>query len=123
MRTLVIVCLAVGLAGASNFYIFYKQVGVSPNCPALSVDATNNAPGHRMWTMDSSGAFAEDTARGDWMIRAVLDWTPQDTNASMVWFISNMPVDTVPNINLPIRAMIKNMGKDTLPVGTPVRLS
>jgi len=123
MRKLVIVCLAVGLAGASNFYIFYKQVGVSPNCPALSMDATNNAPAHRMWAMDSTGAFTEDTTMGDWMIRAVLDWTPQDTNASMVWFVSNMPDDTVPNINFPIRAMIKNMGKDTLPIGTPVRVS
>ncbi len=123
MRKLVIVCLAVGLAGASNFYIFYKQVGISPNCPALSIDATNNAPAHRMWAMDSTGTFTEDTAMGDWMIRAVLDWTPQDTNASAVWFVSNMPDDTVPNINFPIRAMIKNMGKDTLPIGTPVRLS
>jgi hypothetical protein len=123
MRKLVVVCLAVGLAGASNFYIFYKQVGSSPNCPALSVDATNNAPAHRMWTMDSAGTFTEDTTIGDWMIRAVLDWTPQDTNASTVWFVSNMPRDTVPNINFPIRAMIKNMGKDTLPIGTPVRLS
>jgi hypothetical protein len=123
MRKLVIVCLAVGLAGASNFYIFYKQVGVSPNCPALSIDATNNAPSHRKWAMDSTGMFAEDTARGDWMIRAVLDWTPQDTNASAVWFATNMPDDTVPNVNFQIRAMIKNMGKDTLPIGTPVRLS
>jgi hypothetical protein len=123
MRKLVVLCLVVGLAGASNFYIFYKQVGVVPNCPALSIDATNNAPSHRKWTMDRSGVFAEDTVRGDWLIRAVLDWTPQDTNASTVWFATNMPNDTVTNINFPIRAMVKNMGKDTLPIGTPVRLS
>ena len=123
MRKLVILCLVAGLAAASNFYIFYKQVGGSPNCPALSLDATNNAPSRRKWTMDRTGAFARDTVRGDWLIRAVLDWTPQDTNASTVWFATNMPNDTVPNINFQIRAVIKNMGEDTLPIGTPVRLS
>jgi len=122
MRKLLILCLAVGLAGASNFYIFYKQVGVNPNCPGLSIDANNNAPSHRQWQMDSAGNFSEDVTKGDWMIRAVLDWTPQDTNASAVWFATNMPKDTVPNINFQIRAVIKNMGSDTLPIGTPVRL-
>jgi hypothetical protein len=123
MRKLVILCLAVGLAGASNFYIFYKQVGANPNCPALSIDARNNAPSHREWAMDSAGGFSEDTTLGDWLIRAVLDWTPQDTNASTVWFTTNFPKDTASDINFSIRAMIKNMGKDTLPNGTPVRLS
>jgi hypothetical protein len=123
MRKLVILCLAVGLAGASNFYIFYKQVGANPNCPALSIDAYNNAPSHRKWAMDSAGSFSEDATTGDWMIRAVLDWTPQDTNASVVWFGTNMPTDTVPNINLSIRVWVKNMGNAPLPRGTPVRLS
>ena len=122
MRKLVILCLAVGLAGASNFYIFYKQVGVNPNCPGLSIDANNNSPLHRQWQMDSAGNFSEDNTKGDWMIRAVLDWTPQDTNAATVWFANNMPKDTLPNIYFPVRAVIKNMGNDTLPVGTPVRL-
>jgi hypothetical protein len=122
MRKLVVLCLAVGLAGASNFYIFYRQIGDSPNCPGLSIDAANNGPSHRKWAMDSVGTFTEDTARGDWLIRAVLDWTPQDTNASMAWFSANMPDDTVTNLNFQIRAMIRNMGRDTLPVGTPVRL-
>ena len=123
MRKLAILCLAVGLAGASNFYIFYKQVGDNPNCPGLSIDAHNNASSHRKWAMDSLGNFSEDTTNGDWLIRAVLDWTPQDTNASAVWFAKNMPKDTVPNINFSIWATIKNMGNDTLPIGTPVRLS
>jgi hypothetical protein len=122
MRKLVILCLTVGLAGASNFYIFYRQVGVNPNCPGLSIDAYNNAPSHRQWSADSAGNFFEDNTYGDWLIRAVLDWTPQDTNASTVWFARNMPRDTQPNISFPIRAMIKNMGRDTLPIGTPVRL-
>jgi len=123
MRKLVILCLTVGLAGASNFYIFYKQVGVNPNCPGLSIDAYNNAPSHRKWAVDSAGNFSEDNTYGDWLIRAVLDWTPQDTNASAVWFSRNLPRDTVANIPFAIRAMIKNMGSDTLPIGTPVRLS
>ncbi len=123
MRKLVVLCLAVGLAGASNFYIFYKQVGADPNCPALSIDAFDNAPSHRKWAMDSAGDFSEDKTRGDWLIRAVLDWAPQDTNAAAVWFGTNMPVDTVPNINFSIRAWVRNMGNDPLPRGTPVRLS
>jgi len=123
MRKLVILCLAVGLAVASNFYIFYKQVGVNPNCPGLSIDAYNNAPSHRKWAMDGAGNFSEDKTRGDWLIRAVLDWVPQDTNASAVWFGTNMPNDTVPDINLSIRAWVRNMGNVPLPVGTRVRLS
>jgi len=107
---------------ASNFYIFYKQVGDNPNCPGLSIDAGNNAPSHRKWQMSSTGGFTEDNSRGDWLIRAVLDWTPQDTNAAAVWFGTNMPRDTLPNINFPIRAYIKNMGSSALPAGTPVRL-
>jgi hypothetical protein len=122
MRKLVVLCLAVGLAGASNFYIFYKQVGANPNCPGLSIDANNNAPAHRQWAMDSLGNFSEDITKGDWLIRAVLDWTPQAINASTVSFGMNLPKDTVPNINFSVRATIKNMGNDTLPVGTPVRL-
>ena len=107
---------------ASNFYIFYKQVGANPNCPGLSIDASNNAPAHRKWAMDAGGGFSEDASQGDWMIRAVLDWTPQDINASAVWFATNMPKDTLPNINFQIRATIRNMGNTALPIGTPARL-
>lgn len=107
---------------ASNFYIFYTQVGDNPNCPGLSIDANDNAPAHRKWSVDSAGVFSEDNTAGDWLIRAVLDWTPQNVNASAVWFATNMTADTVPNINFQIRAMIRNLGSDTLPIGTPVRL-
>jgi hypothetical protein len=72
--------------------------------------------------MDSTGNFLEDNTYGDWLIRAVLDWAPQDTNASTAWFSRNMPKDTTPNIAFPVRAMVRNMGSDTLPAGTPVRL-
>jgi hypothetical protein len=107
---------------ASNFYIFYTHADTYPNCPGLSIDAFNNAPSHRKWSTTGPGSFSEDATRGDWLIRAVLDWTPQGTNASAIWFATNMPKDTVPNINLQIRTMIKNLGNNALPVGTPVRL-
>ena len=107
---------------ASNFYIFYAHADTYPNCPGLSIDAFNNAPYHRKWTMPGPGQFAEDATRGDWLIRAVVDWTPQGTNASALYFATNMPKDTVPNINFQIRTMIKNLGNNAIPVGMPVRL-
>jgi hypothetical protein len=57
------------------------------------------------------------------MIRAVLDWTPQDTNASAFRFASTVVSDTLQNINFTIRASIRNLGTDALPIGTPVRLA
>ncbi len=107
---------------ASNFYVFYCHADTYPNCPGLSIDAFNNAPYHRKWQTMGPGQFTEDNTRGDWLIRAVLDWTPQDVNASALWFATNMPKDTLPNINFQIRAMIKNLGNNALPLGTPVRL-
>ncbi len=106
----------------SNFYVFYCHADTYPNCPGLSIDAFNNAPYHRKWQTMGPGQFSEDNTRGDWLIRAVLDWTPQDVNASALWFATNMPKDTLPNINFQIRAMIKNLGNNALPAGTPVRL-
>ncbi|OYD15974.1 hypothetical protein CH330_04065 [candidate division WOR-3 bacterium JGI_Cruoil_03_51_56] len=106
----------------SNYYIFYVQVDSYPMCPGKSIDAFNNAPSHRMWTYSGTDGFAEDARRGDWLIRAVVDWTPQEHNASALYFASNMPQDTVPNINFYVRAMIKNLGTADLPAGTPVRL-
>lgn len=106
---------------ASNFYVFYIQAHDSANGPSFAIDANNNAPSHRKWRL-TSGSFAEDNTHGDWLIRAVLDWTPQDTNAAAVRFTTPMTPDTLPNINFQIRATIKNMGSDTLPAGTPVRL-
>jgi hypothetical protein len=108
---------------ASNFYIFHEQVGSDSFVPGLAIDASNNSPSGRQWEMHGGGGFTEEFRQGDWLIRAVLDWTPQDTNASAVWFATNMPQDTVPNINFQIRATIRNMGSDPLAIGTPVRLS
>ncbi|MEO0086036.1 MAG: T9SS type A sorting domain-containing protein [candidate division WOR-3 bacterium] len=105
----------------SNFYVFYVQVDTYPNCPGLSIDAQNNAPSGRKWSY-SGTSFSPDGTRGDWLIRAVIDWTPQSKNAASLYFASNMPRDTVPGINFQIRATIKNMGTDQLPTGTPVRL-
>jgi len=106
----------------SNFYVFYVQTDSYPVCPGLSIDAYNNAASHRMWTMAGTDGFAEDSRRGEWLIRAVVDWTPQNVNAASIYFASNMPLDTQPDINLSIRTMIKNFGTTALPIGTPVRL-
>jgi hypothetical protein len=106
---------------ASNFYIFYVQAHDSAGGPSFGIDASSNAPQHRKWNL-IGGTFSEDATQGDWMIRAVISWTPQDTNASAVRFATPVMNDTVPNINFTIRTLIKNLGSDTLPIGTPVRL-
>ncbi len=106
---------------ASNFYIFYVQAHDSAGGPGFGIDAAPNAPQHRKWNLNA-GTFSEDGSPGDWLIRAVLDWTPQDTNAAAVRFAVTVISDTLPNINFALRALIKNMGTDTLPIGTPVRL-
>jgi hypothetical protein len=107
---------------ASNFYIFYVQAHDSAGGPSFAIDAANNAPQHRKWNLQS-GSFSEDNTPGDWLIRAVLDWTPQDTNASAFRFATTVINDTLPNINFTIRTTIKNFGSDPLPAATPVRLS
>jgi hypothetical protein len=107
---------------ASNFYVFYIQAHDSAGGPSFGIDASSNAPQHRKWNL-TAGTFAEDATPGDWLIRAVLDWTPQDTNASAFRFANVVINDTVPNINFTIRAMIRNLGTDALPIGTPVRLA
>ncbi len=105
----------------TNYYLFYVQVDSYPNCPGMPLDAFNNAPSHRMWQYSGDG-FSETTKDGEWMIRSVVDWTPQDYNAAPQFFASNMPKDTVPDISIYLRAMIKNLGMMELPAGTPVRL-
>jgi hypothetical protein len=107
---------------ASNFYIFYVQAHDSASGPMFGIDAAPNAPQHRKWRL-SGGSFTEDDTPGDWLIRAVIDWTPQDVNASAFRFATTVIDDTLPNINFTIRATIKNFGSDPLPAATPVRLS
>jgi len=105
----------------SNYYLFYIQVDTYPVCPGMPLDGFNNAPSHRMWKY-SVGSFSESSDDGEWMIRSVVDWTPQEHNAAPLWFASNMPKDTVPDINLYVRALVRNHGTADLPLGTPVRL-
>ncbi len=106
----------------ANYYIFYVQVDSYPNCPGLSIDMADNAPLRRQWSY-LSGGFSEDLTRvGDWLIRAVVDWSPPGTDAATIYWGMGMPRDTVPDINFPIRAVIRNLGMNVLPVGTPVRL-
>ncbi|MEO0071252.1 MAG: T9SS type A sorting domain-containing protein [candidate division WOR-3 bacterium] len=106
----------------SNYYIFYVQADSYPNCPGLSIDMADNAPSGRMWRYIGGGNFAEDATPGDWLIRSVVDWTPPTVNATTIYWGLAMPRETVPDVNLPVRAVIRNLGTDTLPIGTPVRL-
>lgn len=106
----------------NDFFIFYVQVDSNPMCPGLSIDAQNNAPSHRMWAYTETDGFSEDSRRGEWLIRAVCNWDWQTTNATAQYFASNMPLDTVPDINLYVRTFVKNLGTSTIPAGTPVRL-
>ena len=106
----------------SNYYVFYVQVDSYPMCPALTIDAIDNAPSHRKWSYSATDGFAEDARVGDWLIRAVVDWDPQDTNAASLYFATNMPKDTLPGVNFSVRTMVGNSGNDDLPAGTPVRL-
>ena len=106
----------------SNYYIFYVQTAPYPMCPGLSIDAANNAPSHREWACSPTDGFAEDIREGDWLIRSVVDWAPQDTNVASLYFATNMPCDTLPGINFPVRTMVGNSGNDDLPAGTSVRL-
>ncbi|HTW90860.1 MAG TPA: T9SS type A sorting domain-containing protein [bacterium] len=108
---------------ASNFYIFYVQAVDSAGGLALGIDATNNAPQHRKWSIQSGGFSEDHQAAGDWMIRAAISWTPQAKNAEAMRFATSVIDDTVPNINFTVRATIRNLGTDTLPVGTPVHLN
>lgn len=105
----------------SNFYIFHIQVDTLTQSPYLSIDMADNAPSGRMWSY-GSGAFSEDLMIGDWLIRAVVDWTPPSTDAATLYFATAMPRETIPDVLLPIRGVIRNLGTDTLPIGTPVRL-
>ncbi|MCX7731968.1 MAG: T9SS type A sorting domain-containing protein [candidate division WOR-3 bacterium] len=105
----------------SNYYIFYVQVDSYPICPGLSIDVANNAPSHMMWSY-LNGTFSEDARRGEWLIRSVVEWDPPATDAATLYFAAAMPPDTLPNVNLNIRATIRNLGTDQLPLGTPVRL-
>ncbi len=105
----------------TNYYIFYVQVDSYPICPGLSIDAANNAPSRRMWSM-LGGSFSQDARRGEWLIRSVVEWDPPTTDAAALYFATNMPLDTVPNVNITVRATIKNLGTNQLPIGTPVRL-
>lgn len=104
------------------YYIFYVQADPFPACPGFSIDAANNAPSHRKWVYSATDACSEDSRRGEWLIRSVIGWSPQSVNAAALYFGTDMPPDTAPNIDLPVSTVVKNLGTDPIPAGTPVRL-
>jgi hypothetical protein len=104
------------------FYVFYFQSGIFPYCPGVCTDAGANAGDGRQWQYTPAGGFALDERRGDWLIRPVLDWTPQAVNATASHFWVAPPRDTDPGISLPVTVAVRSLGDSALPAGTPVRL-
>jgi hypothetical protein len=104
----------------SNFYIFYIQADSYPICPGLCIDGASNTQDNILWQY-LNGSYSFDKRRGEWFIRAVISWTPQDSNL-MTTVFGSMPFDTVPRINFTIRATVKNIGSQTIPSGVPVKL-
>jgi hypothetical protein len=103
-----------------DFYIFYIQPDTFPACPGMSMDARYNSPTGFQWDL-VGGSFSPSNRIGDWLIRAVIDWTPQTNNVGPLTF-SNLPFDTIPNINLTLQATFKNYGTATQNPGVPVKM-
>jgi hypothetical protein len=104
-----------------DFYIFYIQPDTYPHCAGLSIDAKSNSPGNTQWDM-LGGGFAPSNRLGEWLIRAVYDWTPQTHNVGPVFYTTNLPFDTIPNVNINLAATFKNFGSTTENPGVPVRM-
>lgn len=103
------------------FYIFYVQPDTYPSCPGLSIDRNENAPMNSQWQMLSNVFSSDDARGGEWLIRSIIDWTPQDSNIGTTVF-GNLILDTIPGVSLQFRATVKNFGNQTLAAGVPVRL-
>ncbi|MEO0092749.1 MAG: T9SS type A sorting domain-containing protein [candidate division WOR-3 bacterium] len=104
-----------------NFYIFYVQVDSYPMCPALGIDRFDNAPDGVKWQL-TSGSYSQESDRfGEWLIRALIDWTPQNNNMGTLFF-GNMPIETLPNISLQMRGTVKNFGSQPAAAGVPVKM-
>ncbi len=102
------------------FYIFYVQADSFPLCPGFSIDRFDNAPAGVEWQL-VGGGFQEDTRAGEWLLRAVINWAPQNENLSTTIF-GNLPLDTAPRISLTIRASLKNFGLNSVPPGVRVKM-
>lgn len=105
-----------------DFYIFYIQADSYPDCPGLGIDAKLNSPDNRQFDYEGGIALPEtQNPAGDWLIRAVYDWTPDTSNVGALVF-GSLPVDTVPNINLTLQATYHNYGTDTEVPGIRVKM-
>jgi hypothetical protein len=106
----------------SNFYIFYVQADTYPACPGLGIDRFDNAPDGIKWQLTSSTYSPEPGRFGEWLIRALVDYTPQTNNLGSLYF-GNMPLETLPNIGLQLRGTVRNFGSAAASSGVPVKLS
>lgn len=105
----------------ADFYVFYIQTDTYPMVPGFGIDRFDNTPTGIKWQC-TGGSYAPENDRfGDWLIRPIIDWTPQNNNMGTMFF-GNMPLETLPNINLQMRATVKNFGSQTAAAGVPVKL-
>jgi Secretion system C-terminal sorting domain len=105
----------------SNFYIFYIQADSYPMCPGLAIDRFDNAPDGVKWQLTSGSYSPEPQRFGEWLIRALVDYTPQTNNIGTLYF-GNMPLETLPNISLQLRGTVRNFGSQAAPSGVPVKV-
>ncbi len=102
------------------FYLFYVQADTYPRCPGFGIDRYDNIPTGLEWQL-VGGSFSPDERVGEWLLRAVIDWTPHAKDLATTIF-GNMPLDTLPRITLTMRATVRNMGTDTVPRGVPLKM-
>jgi hypothetical protein len=103
-----------------DFYIFEIQADTYPMCPGMSIDSRRNAPDNREFDLQG-GTAVPASEPGDWLIRAVFDWTPSTHNVAATVF-GNLPKDTVPAINLTLQATFRNYGSATEGPGIRVKM-
>ncbi len=104
------------------FYIFYIQSGIYPYCPAVCTDVAENAGAGRRWQYTPGGGFVPDSRRGDWLIRAVVNWGPPQNAVAVERFATALPRDTDPGTQLPVGIVLRPLGRDSLPAGTGIHL-
>jgi len=105
-----------------KFYIFYVQADTNPACPALAIDRFDNVPDGAEWQL-TSGTYSPEPGRiGEWLIRALVDYTPQNNNMGSLYF-GNMPLETLPNISMQLRGTVRNFGSQAAASGVPVKVS
>ncbi|MEO0107585.1 MAG: FlgD immunoglobulin-like domain containing protein, partial [candidate division WOR-3 bacterium] len=66
---------------SGDCYLFYLQVGDWPSCAELNYDLSRDTLASFWQLRDGSYSQDNDTSRGDWMIRCLLDYNPPSSLA------------------------------------------